>query len=48
VIVPGRQFGRLASNPLDGALLASMAVAKGSIFLRSDSNLHRISAPQNP
>jgi outer membrane protein assembly factor BamB len=45
VIVPGRRFGRLASNPLDGALLASPAVSKGSIFIRSDSNLYRISAP---
>jgi outer membrane protein assembly factor BamB len=45
VIVPGRQFGRLATNPLDGALLASPAVSKGSIFIRSDSNLYRISAP---
>jgi outer membrane protein assembly factor BamB len=45
VIVPGRQFGRLASNTLDGALLASPAVSKGSIFIRSDSNLYRISAP---
>ena len=45
VIVPGKQFGRLASNRLDGALLASPAVSKGSIFVRSDSNLYRISAP---
>jgi outer membrane protein assembly factor BamB len=45
VLVPGKQFGRLASNPLDGALLASPAVSKGSIFIRSDSNLYRISAP---
>ena len=45
VILPGKQFGRVAGNRLDGALLASMAVSKGSIFVRSDSNLYRISAP---
>jgi len=46
VMAPGRRFGRLASNPLDGALLASMAVANRSIFIRSDRHLYRIAAPQ--
>jgi outer membrane protein assembly factor BamB len=42
VIAPGREFRRLASNRLDGATLASMAVSGGSLFIRSDSHLYRI------
>lgn len=42
VIAPGREFRRLATNRLDGGLLASMAVADGSFFLRTDSHLYRI------
>jgi outer membrane protein assembly factor BamB len=42
VIPPGRQFGRLATNRLDGSTLASMAIAGGAIFIRSDSHLYRI------
>jgi outer membrane protein assembly factor BamB len=42
VIAPGREFRRLASNRLDGATLASMAVSSGSFFIRSDSHLYRI------
>ncbi|MEO8681830.1 MAG: PQQ-binding-like beta-propeller repeat protein [Vicinamibacterales bacterium] len=48
VIAPGKEFRRLATNPLDGGLLASMAVAGGSVFLRTDSHLHRISASGSP
>ena len=47
VIAPGKEFRRLASNPLDGGLLASMAVSNGSLFLRTDSHLYRIAAPGN-
>jgi hypothetical protein len=42
VVSPGRQFGRLGVNRLDGATLASMAVAGGAIFIRSDTHLYRI------
>jgi outer membrane protein assembly factor BamB len=42
VIAPGRAFRRLAANPLDGGLLASMAISSGSLFLRTDSHLYRI------
>jgi outer membrane protein assembly factor BamB len=42
VIAPGREFRRLASNHLDGATLASMAVSGGSFFIRSQSHLYRI------
>jgi len=42
VIATGTEFRRLATNRLDGGLLASMAVAGGSLFLRTDSHLYRI------
>ena len=42
VIAPGKEFRRLATNTLDGATLASMAVSGGSIFIRSHSHLYRI------
>jgi outer membrane protein assembly factor BamB len=42
VIAPGREFRRLATNTLEGETLASMAVSRGSIFIRSDSHLYRI------
>ena len=43
VIAPGKQFNVLATNHLDGATLASMAVSGGSIFIRSDTHLYRLS-----
>jgi outer membrane protein assembly factor BamB len=42
VIEPGTTFKRLAVNQLDGAILASMAVADRSFFIRTDSHLYRI------
>jgi outer membrane protein assembly factor BamB len=48
VIRPGREFRRLAANRLDGGLLASIAVADGAFFLRSDSHLYRISSLPAP
>lgn len=42
VIAPGKEFRKLATNELDGATLASMAVADASIFIRSHSHLYRI------
>jgi outer membrane protein assembly factor BamB len=42
VIAPGRDFRRLAINTLDGGLLASMAISSGSLYLRTDSHLYRI------
>jgi outer membrane protein assembly factor BamB len=42
VIEPGTTFKRLAVNQLDGAILASMAVAEKSFFIRTDSHLYRI------
>ena len=42
VMAPGKESRRLATNKLEGGQLASMAVAGGSFFLRSDSALYRI------
>ena len=42
VIAPGPAFRELATNTLDGATLASMAVSDGSIFIRSDRHLYRL------
>jgi outer membrane protein assembly factor BamB len=42
VIAADKTFRRLATNPLDGATLASMALSNGSIFIRSDGHLYRI------
>jgi outer membrane protein assembly factor BamB len=43
VIEPGTAFRVLATNRLDGATLASMAISSGSIFIRSDRYLYRVS-----
>jgi outer membrane protein assembly factor BamB len=43
VIAPGKTFQKLATSQLDGGMLASMAVANGSLFIRTDSHLYRIS-----
>jgi outer membrane protein assembly factor BamB len=43
VIAPGKQFKELARNKLDGPTLASMAVSTGSIFVRSQTHLYRLS-----
>lgn len=42
VIAPGRTFQKLATNELDGAALASMAVFSRSIFIRTQSHLYRL------
>ena len=42
VIAPGKEFRRLAVNHLDGITLASMAIANGAIYIRSDKHLYRI------
>ena len=42
VIAPGTTYSELAVNQLDGSTLASMAVADGSFFLRTESHLYRI------
>jgi outer membrane protein assembly factor BamB len=45
VIAASTTFRELAVNQLDGATLASMAVANQSIFIRTGSHLYRIGSP---
>ena len=45
VIAPGRQLKHLATNQLDGPMLASMAVSHSSLFIRSATHLYRINNP---
>jgi outer membrane protein assembly factor BamB len=42
VIAPGKEFRRLATNQLEGATFASIAVSQGALFIRSDTHLYRI------
>jgi outer membrane protein assembly factor BamB len=42
VVAAGPQLKHLATNQIDGRTLASMAVASGSIFIRSETHLYRI------
>jgi outer membrane protein assembly factor BamB len=44
VIAPGRAPRRVALNKLDGAVLASIAIAGQSFFIRTDTHLYRIAA----
>jgi hypothetical protein len=46
VIAPGSAFRVIAVNRLDGAALASMAVARRCLFIRTDSHLYRIGLAQ--
>jgi outer membrane protein assembly factor BamB len=45
VIAPGKQLRRLATNTLDGDMLASMAISGSAIFIRTDTHLYRIQSP---
>ena len=42
VIEPGRKYKPLATNQLDGRVMASPAVAGKAIFIRTDTHLYRI------
>jgi outer membrane protein assembly factor BamB len=46
-IVPGKAFRRAGTSVLEGALLASMAVSNGSLFIRSNSHLYRVANRQS-
>ena len=43
VLVPGKEFRRVATNRLEGAMLASIAVSNGALFIRTDSHLYKLS-----
>jgi outer membrane protein assembly factor BamB len=45
VIAAGNEFRRLAVNTLDGAILASLGISNGSIYIRTDKHLYRIALP---
>jgi len=47
VIAPGDTFQAVATNQLDGRILASPAFVDGAIILRTDSHLYRIEAAKN-
>lgn len=47
-ILPGKEFRRVGNSTLDGAMLASMAVAQQSLFIRTNSHLYRIAALRQP
>ena len=42
VIAPGDQYVELATNELDGQLMASPVVADGDLLLRTDKHLYRL------
>jgi outer membrane protein assembly factor BamB len=42
VLLPGREFKRLATNTVDGAMLASIAAIDGALVIRTDTHLYRI------
>jgi outer membrane protein assembly factor BamB len=42
VLVPGKEFRRVATNALDGAILSSLAVSPGAFFIRTDTHLYRV------
>lgn len=42
VIAPGKEFRKLAENPLGERTLASYAVTDGALFIRSETSLYRI------
>jgi outer membrane protein assembly factor BamB len=42
VVAPGKTYRQLAINRIAGRTLASLAVAEGAIYLRSDKKLYRI------
>lgn len=45
VLAPGREFRRVTTNALDGAILASIAVSNGAFYIRTDTSLYRVSQP---
>jgi outer membrane protein assembly factor BamB len=44
VIQPGREYKLLATNVLDGAIMATPAAVESSLYLRTDKALYRIGA----
>ena len=45
VVTAGKRFEKLAENPLTGPVIATPAIADGTMFLRTESCLYRIDSP---
>jgi hypothetical protein len=45
VLAPGKTLKVLATNKLDGAVMASPAAVGRSLYLRTDKSLYRIEKP---
>ena len=48
VIAPGHRFRKLATNKLDGRIMASLAISGTAIYLRTQRHLYRIERPASP
>lgn len=48
VIAPGKSYKLLASNPLDGQIMATPAAVDADLFVRTDKALYRIAAKKSP
>ncbi|MED5399533.1 MAG: PQQ-binding-like beta-propeller repeat protein, partial [Planctomycetota bacterium] len=48
VLAPGRRFQKLATNKLEGRIMASPAVSGSAIFLRTQRNLYSIARSASP
>lgn len=46
VLAPGPSYQPLATNRLDGSMMASLAISNGSIFARTDTHVYRIEQPR--
>ena len=47
VLAPGREFRKLATNQLDGRLMASPCASGDALYLRTDTHLYRIERRQS-
>jgi outer membrane protein assembly factor BamB len=48
VVAPGAALERVAANTLDGAILASPAIADGALFIRTSGAIYKITAGSDP
>ena len=48
VLAPGRRFQKLATNKLEGRIMASPAISGSAIFLRTQRNLYSIARSASP
>jgi hypothetical protein len=48
VLAPGRGFRKLATNKLDGRIMASPAISGTAIYLRTDRHLYCIDRSESP